>query len=199
MRRLEWMALGAMVVLAFGGVGCGDDDGTTPGTDAGPGGTDAGPGGTDAGPGGTDAGPGGSDAGPGGTDAGPGGTDAGGGDVDAGSAPAGCGTDFAGCTTFTDMTGMGSVTINTGPGFAYTPKCVRVSAGTMVTIQGSITHPLEKAPCSPSGTELDSIVELTGAVTDTTVTFGAAGNYGIYCHNHGAPAGTGMAGQIRVE
>lgn len=185
MRRLALSLVVAFTLAGFTS-GCGDDDGTVPGTDSGPAGADSGPGG------GTDAGPGGgADSGPDAPDAGPGT------DLDAGPAPVGCANDFAGCATYMDLTGMSAVSITTGPGFVYAPKCVRVSAGTMVTIAGSTSHPLTKAPCSPAGTELDTL-GATGSVTGATVTFAAEGNYGIYCMNHGTSAGGGMAASIQV-
>jgi len=118
MRTLGWMLWVVLTTVGWalaGAAGCGGDDGTGTGTDAGGmradsggGGGDSGPGGTDAGTrtdagAGVDAGPG-VDAGAGGTDAGMGtGTDAGGSGADAGPG----GTDAG--TLGTDAGSTGSV------------------------------------------------------------------------------------------
>ena len=80
-----------------------------------------------------------------GTDADSGGTDAGPGDA----GPVGCPSDFARCTTYMDLTGMTAVSIAADPSLVYTPKCVRVGAGTTVTIGADMLHPIKAAPCSP--------------------------------------------------
>jgi plastocyanin len=151
---------------------------------------------------------------PAGNDAAAPGNDASGGASDAGhdaaspvdvgplpdTGPVICEDGYAGCTAATamDMTGMsGPIAITvTGSGTAtprYSPSCVRVSAGTMVTIENSAIHPLRPATCSPSDTPI------TGAAGTSSFTFANAGRYGYWCGNHGADNGTGMAGLIIVE
>lgn len=168
-----------MASLALGVFGCGDDDGGD--GDAG-GGEDSGP------PGGDDTGPpGGEDSGPpGGEDSGP---PSG---MDSGPPAGGCAAMYAGCATFDDMTGAGTVTIGI-VGFEYSPKCIRVNVGQMVSVPAEAVHPINGA-CGPG--DMNPIMD--GATMPQTVTFDTPGVYGINCMNHGAPDGTGMAGAIEV-
>jgi plastocyanin len=111
----------------------------------------------------------------------------------------GCAVTYSGCTTLEDHTGedMVTVTVVADPTtlFAYSPHCIRVSAGTTVSIPGSAIHPLTSAPCSPSDTPLPP----DPTTTDGDYTFTGTGSYGFYCAVHGAPSGAGMAGVIVVE
>jgi plastocyanin len=118
------------------------------------------------------------------TDSGPAGADSGGGD--------GCAMDFAGCAgMLVDMTGMAAVSISPS-GFMWDPKCIRVSPGTMVTINGASLHPASQA-CGPT----DAFG--TSNTMPVTATLTAEGGYGFYCENHGSPTGTGMSGLILVS
>src|SRR5687768_175114 len=63
------------------------------------------------------------------------------------AAPQACPPTFAGCGTPLDLTGMSSVTIGFNREY-YTPACIRVSAGTTVSIAATDRHPLAAAPCS---------------------------------------------------
>jgi plastocyanin len=179
-------------VDAGGGADAGDiDAGGGADANAVDGGTMPDAGGTDAGSvdAGTDAG---HDAG---TD---GGTDAG---TDAGVLT------VNGCTAATaeDHTGMSSVTIDFGgvAGLTYTPRCIRVRAGTRVTFNGSFSfHPLQAGtvsgavatPAAAGTTPLPTSPVSTG----TTASFVVApvGAYGYYCTLH---ATFGMNGAIFVE
>jgi plastocyanin len=116
-------------------------------------------------------------------------------DGGADTGPTTCGATYAGCMTLTDMRGMSSVMITATASLQYTPKCIRISAGTMVTIEGSLLHPLRGATCSPA----DSPLPMTASMTGGTFTFANPGEYGFYCQNHGTNAGVGMAGLIVVE
>ena len=100
---------------------------------------------------------------------------------------------FAGCSTFQDVT-LGTATVSFGgaAGIAYSPKCLKVKAGQMVTFQGGFgVHPLAQA-CGPAQ------VITNGTGTQTAFTFSVAGTYGFYCTLHGSAAGTGMAGALLV-
>ena len=176
--RTTTRSLGLLLFLGLALVACNNDD--TPPTDAA----------TPRDTGGGDTGGGDEDAG-GDVDAAT--------DVDGGSAPEGCALTFSDCDTFEDMTGMAAVTIGitgTGPAdFAYDPHCVRISTGTVVTIDASALHPLNNASCSPDDSPLPTIP----AVLEDDYTFTTAGAYGYFCSNHGTNAGAGMAGLIVVE
>jgi plastocyanin len=129
-------------------------------------------------------------------DRGTGGGDKGTAVVDKGStggdkgAAAGCAAGFAGCSTFT----AGTTVSFSGGGFAYTPKCLRVKAGTAVTFNGSFSfHPLAQA-CGPA-----SEITATSSGSSASFLFKAPGLYAYYCTAHGSATGTGMAGAIEVE
>lgn len=177
--------LGSIAFVALALTACPSDPTPAPGTDAGPR-TDTPPG-VDA-PSLIDA-PDPTDA-PSLTDV-PGLTDVLG--TDAPTGPPACAAAYAGCTAFTDLTGMASTTVAIGPGFAYNPNCIRVDAGTMVTLPGASIHPLMQG----CGAE-DVGVPAGGSTVDQTITFDVAGTYGFYCMFHGAPDGTGMAMAIEV-
>lgn len=126
------------------------------------------------------------DGGGGDTDSGPPPADTGGGGIDA------CAMDFAMCAgMLEDMTGMAEITI-APMGFQWSPKCIRVSPGTMVTITGSSLHPASQA-CGAAA------AWGTNNTSATTATLTAAGGYGFYCENHGGPTGTGMSGLVLVS
>lgn len=77
------------------------------------------------------------------------------------------------------------------PTNAYTPKCLKVRAGTQVTIDASVVHPLK-------GINANSPWETMSYTTAQTRTLSTAGVYPYYCTNHGSPTGTGMAGAVWV-
>ncbi len=109
--------------------------------------------------------------------------------------------------TATDLTGMGAVSIDFGGvlGLVYSPKCIKVSAGTEVTFNGSFSsHPL-KAGVVQNGAEIADAAGTTplptaagGLGTGTTATFtmSSAGSFGYYCIPHGT---FGMNGAIFVQ
>jgi plastocyanin len=96
-----------------------------------------------------------------------------------------------------DQTGKEAVTISF-TAFDYTPKCVRVSAGTAVTFMGDLaSHPLVggeyengiKSPDAASPIKAD-------AGMSATFTLGDPGAYPYYCDIHYS---IGMKGAIFVE
>jgi len=126
------------------------------------------------------------------------------------SVPADCTTNICttnvcaqinGCdaTNTMDMTGMAMVTITTS-GNTWTPKCIKVSVGTNVTVNAAFgTHPLMggevvgamKVPASTG-----PFVPITSSGTTKTVTMSAAGTFPYYCDVH---ALGGMTGVVFVE
>jgi plastocyanin len=99
---------------------------------------------------------------------------------------AGCPVSFAGCSAYVDETSSAQVAIQVGAGNFYTPKCVRVKAGTAVTIQVTGSHPLSSAGCG-------------AAPVSSSFIAGTPGVLGYFCTNHGNGNGGGMAGAILVE
>jgi len=176
MTRLHLVA-GGLLAAALMAIACTDSSGTgTPGTGGGGGTTGS------AGSGGT------STAGTGGTAAGGAG----------GTSP-----NFMSvspCTTESSyMTGM---TINfpaSAADFSYSPKCLKVPAGTMVTFSGDFTvHPLE--PSTHRGALTGNPITSTATGTTKSFTFATAGFYAYFCSLHGASDGAaGMVGVIWVE
>lgn len=169
--------------------GC--NNGTTTGTDAG-GGTDSGTPTTDTGTPATDTGTPATDTGTPATDTGTQAEDANV-QTDA-NLPTECPSDFADCMGgVVDHTADDAVTITIdGLALRYVAPCIRVHAGTMVTVPGSVGHPLIDAACSPSDSPLPATMSTTGG----TYTFDHPGTYGYECTLHAA---LGMRGLIIVE
>lgn len=100
--------------------------------------------------------------------------------------------------TATDMTAMADVTI-TQEGLMYTPKCVKVTAGTNVKfVSAFASHPLVGGAVAdgakvPDGT---SPITPTSTGTEATFTLANAGTFPYYCDLH---ALSGMTGAIFVE
>jgi plastocyanin len=109
-----------------------------------------------------------------------------------------CHDDYSGCTSLEDMTSASTVTIANVGFSSYDHHCIRIAAGTMVTITNSSIHPLHAASCSTAGGPIPSTPAADPSGM-TTYTFATAGRYGYYCNVHGADIGTGMAGLIVVE
>jgi plastocyanin len=136
------------------------------------------------------------DAGAGGSggSSGSGGSDAG----SAGSAAAPTLPDVAGCTLAGSVDGTAGaqeVTIPAGQ-FAYSPPCLKVKVGTIVTFTGaSGLHPL--APMTKGTTDGNPIPSSVEA--SIPVTFTAEGAFPYFCTNHGTDGGTsGMVGAVYV-
>lgn len=123
--------------------------------------------------------------------------------VDA-NTPTVCAATYAGCTTATtmDMTGASitNVPIAATSSFTYDPPCIRIRAGTMVTITNTTTHPVVASACSPTNTPMPlTATPAASPATTSTYTFSNAGLYGYHCNVHGNQAGTTMSGLIIVE
>jgi plastocyanin len=106
-----------------------------------------------------------------------------------------------GCTASAaeDHTADMSVTITT-MGLAYTPKCVRIMAGSSATFNADFgVHPLSGGDISGGVASPDptSPIAVTTMGTTATFTFPNAGTFPYYCSLHGLS--TGMAGAIFVE
>ncbi|MFO0684750.1 MAG: plastocyanin/azurin family copper-binding protein [Sandaracinus sp.] len=200
--------------LGTGDSGLGSGDSGLGTGDSGLGTGDSGLGTGDSGLGSGDSGLGSGDAGPLGTDAGAdGGVVAdGGGSVgldasldpgDAGALPVADATTESllnGCTASTafDFTSQGTVTIDVA-GLAYTPQCIRVRTGTIVTLNANFGfHPLRPGTVSAGVATPDptSPIPSRDAGTSATFTVLAPGAYGYYCNNHFF---AGMYGAIFVE
>lgn len=177
----NWRMAGIAIVLwACGGGGGGVDAGTAP-RDAG-GGSDSGAP-NDSG-GGRDSG-GGSDSGARPLD---------GGALDAGASDGGGGgAALAPCGAGDWVTGMTAVTIPSGM-FAYSPRCLQVPPGTMVSLPGQSGHPLTRGTRGTAGNPIPE-----SSTSDVMVTFTTPGLYPYYCRFHGDDTGGGMSGVIRVE
>ena len=95
------------------------------------------------------------------------------------------------CSTATSyMTGTNAVA--TTADFKYSPACLKVATGAVVTIQASTTHPL-----SGLGTgSPNNPIPTGGQTTPQTVTFAAPGFYPFHCDVHFS---IGMAGVVWVQ
>lgn len=100
---------------------------------------------------------------------------------------------FANCDESSFVTAEGSVHIAI-EGTSYSPKCLRIKAGTQVTIDASPHHPLQGV-----GENNPIFDEFGGAVSPKTVVFDQSGEYGYFCIAHGDDTGAGMAATILVE
>lgn len=102
----------------------------------------------------------------------------------------------SGCTAGMFESRTGQVTVSTTAASTYTPKCLKVRAGTEVTIGASATHPLQgQADVGGLSNPYAGAMQSTMPVTRTLETEGLLG---FYCTVHGDPAGNGMAGAIWV-
>jgi plastocyanin len=109
-------------------------------------------------------------------------------------------TSINGCTigTATDMTGQANVAISFAS-FSYTPQCVKVTAGTVVTFNGSFaSHPLLGGQ-DVSGTGVPAasgpFVPVTNTGTTAPFTMSTAATFPYYCTAH---VGSGMEGVVFV-
>ena len=76
-------------------------------------------------------------------------------------------------------------------GDVYDPPCVRVAAGTTVTIGASGSHPLARSNRGSAANPIPVV-----ATSPAMVQFAAPGFYPFYCDNHGSNSGAGMAGVV---
>lgn len=178
--RIAFLA-SSLLAAALAGSGCTDDSGNGNGN--------PGAGGASAGSGGG-AGTGGGQAGTGGTGGAGGGS--------GGSSP-----NFmavAPCNAESDyMTGTTVAFPMTPTNFSYSPKCLKVPAGTTVAFDGDFaTHPL--APSTHRGTLTGSPITSTTSGTTKAIAFPTPGYYAYFCTVHGPSDGAaGMVGVVWVE
>jgi plastocyanin len=121
-----------------------------------------------------------------------------------GAAPSG---EVNGCTeaTATDMTADKTVTINFGGaiGLKYSPACVKVAKGTVVTWDGDFSvHPLVGGTVTGSGASAVASSDAASPITEAkasgmsaSVTFADDGPFPFYCAVHFSD---GMEGAIFV-
>jgi plastocyanin len=92
-----------------------------------------------------------------------------------------------------------ATTMITFAGIEYTPRCVRVRAGSMLVFSGNFaTHPLVGGTVNGSTATPDSAspVPATSSGSELTFSLSAPGTVPYYCTAH---AGSGMMGAIFVE
>lgn len=92
-----------------------------------------------------------------------------------------------------------ATTTVTQSGFAYAPKCIKITAGSSVKFVSTFTsHPLVGGEVVSGAKAADpgSPITMTSTGTEATFTFPDAGTYGYYCDIH---ALSGMVGAIFVE
>jgi plastocyanin len=98
---------------------------------------------------------------------------------------------IAPCASMSDyVTGMTAIT--TLATFKYSPQCLKVTAGTRVSIQASSMHPLSGLA---TGSANNPILP-GGKTTEQMVTFGTAGFYPYQCDVHFT---IGMKGVVWVQ
>lgn len=102
---------------------------------------------------------------------------------------------------FVDRSGAGAsrtVMFGGGLGTIYSPKCISIAPGQMVTFSGDFgLHPLRNGTAANqnAGSPGNPITS-TMAGTTVTFTFNSAGTYPYLCLNHGA---MNMVGVVRVK
>jgi len=108
---------------------------------------------------------------------------------------------FSPCNSESAYTTTGNTINYGGTSLTYTPKCLKVAAGSQVTFAPASSsdsfsaHPLMH---STRGTQPSPITETkTGAMA--TFTFATPGFYPFYCEFHGSDDGTFMSGVIWVQ
>jgi plastocyanin len=113
---------------------------------------------------------------------------------DAGADTGGGGVAFmaiAPCPNMSDyVTGMTAIT--TLVTLKYSPQCLKVTAGTSVSIQASSAHPLSGLATGSANNPIPA----ARSTTDQMVTFMTAGFYPYRCEVHG---GIGMTGVVWVQ
>jgi plastocyanin len=100
-----------------------------------------------------------------------------------------------------DLRGHPAVTVAFGGvfGFAYSPSCIRIVAGTAVTFSGNFApHPLRAGTVDGGFPNPDPNSPIQSTDTGTTATFNFlnVGEFGYYCNAHWLDA---MYGGILVE
>jgi plastocyanin len=97
------------------------------------------------------------------------------------------------------MTGTTVAFPMTPTNFSYSPKCLKVPAGTTVAFDGDFAmHPL--APSTHRGTLTGSPITSTTSGTTKSFAFAMPGTYAYFCTVHGpSDGGSGMVGVVWVE
>jgi plastocyanin len=108
------------------------------------------------------------------------------------------------CNAASDyVTAANNTIVFGGTTLAYTPSCLKVTAGATVTFQGMGGDMFSSHLLSPSttrGTLTGNPIMVTGdSVSMKTFTFPTAGFYAYFCAYHGTDSGDGMAGVIWVQ
>lgn len=101
----------------------------------------------------------------------------------------------AGCTANSFVQGADNNVIQ-AMGASYSPKCLKVKVGSVVTIQASARHPLFAMADIDAPNPFASADEMT---TPQTRQMNQKGIFGYFCTAHGDSEGDGMAGAILVE
>jgi plastocyanin len=107
-------------------------------------------------------------------------------------------TAFAPCNDATDYVAGTTINFGGAAGFAYNPKCLKVSAGTSVTFSGDFSyHPL--VPSAMRGDPAGNPIVNMSSGTSASFTFPTPGFYAYLCNFHGNDVGSGMSGVIWVQ
>lgn len=106
----------------------------------------------------------------------------------------GAGATFVAIDPCSDMTSYvtGMTAIATTADFKYSPACLKVTAGTMVTIDASATHPLVGLGTGSA----NNPIPVGPSMTPQAVTFATPGFYPFHCNVHFT---IGMAGVVWVQ
>jgi len=103
--------------------------------------------------------------------------------------------EVGGCapSDFIDVPGNAVVEIS---GMEYTPRCLKVKSGALVTLPGSKRHPVQ------GGTDVNGVQNPfragAGSTDQVSRTLSVTGSYIYYCTKHGDSSGSGMFGVIQV-
>jgi plastocyanin len=104
---------------------------------------------------------------------------------------AGAFTSILPCTTVSSYM-TGATTIMTTANFTYSPACLKVAAGSSVTIQASAVHPLSGLTTGSANNPIPT----GGKTADQMVTFTTPGFYPFHCDVHFS---IGMSGVVWVQ
>lgn len=95
-----------------------------------------------------------------------------------------------GCSEQDFVVGEKTNIVSYNDGFQYTPKCLVVSKGSVVTFMAEGFHPIAPIPSANN--------PIPQSNETVTVTFDNTGVFGYFCPRHGNPRGQGMAGAVMV-
>ena len=102
---------------------------------------------------------------------------------------------LAPCNLPSDYADSGTVNFGGALGNVYSPRCVRVRAGTRITFSGDFaSHPLRPSTRGTSG----NLIPATNTGDRAGIIFGSPGFFPFYCQFHGDGSGGGMAGVVQV-